>query len=326
MSTDCEDVLTEGWAVTADCSMDGILSMSVLLEDEELPVLTQAVTEGENLLPWDGTVDGERLPEGEYLLLLRLTDATGCACEPEGVTVIIEAMDDGIEMEDDDLIEEEPVLDAGPLPAHDASYLHANDRSAEKCSHTLCYWTMNIGEMDEDAIWQVLMQPITVISGDQRHQAKLRREPDSACTDYTGEVTYESQGVHVIRTEGEWSLVEAYSSSVEGSKVAVFAEAVQGWIKTKELKERAVDSKYGIVIDKLQQRLYVFKEGHLYSTLLCSTGFARSDTPFNETPAGEFITISWTGGFWSGNLFCDMGIRINDGILLHEVPCTISTA
>ena len=32
------------------------------------------------------------------------------------------------------------------------------------------------------------------------------------------------------------------------------------------------------------------------------------------------MTVSWSGGFWSGNMYCDMGIRINAGILIHEVP------
>jgi len=77
------------------------------------------------------------------------------------------------------------------------------------------------------------------------------------------------------------------------------------------------------VIVKLQQRLYVFKEGRLFSTLLCSTGFPTKEDPFNETPAGEFLMVSWTGGFWSGNLYCDMGMRINAGILIHEVPCQV---
>jgi hypothetical protein len=61
----------------------------------------------------------------------------------------------------------------------------------------------------------------------------------------------------------------------------------------------------------------------LFSTLLVSTGFPRADTPFAETPAGEYLMVSWTGGFWAGQLYCDMGIRINSGILIHEVPVLI---
>ena len=177
--------------------------------------------------------------------------------------------------------------------------------------------------MDEALVWQVLVQPLTVLSGKQREQIRVRARPEQDCEDYVGVVTCASQGVHVLRQEGDWTLIEAYSSAEEGSKVKVWAERFQGYVKTKLLKELPVDDTYGIVIDKLQQRLYVYKEGHLFSTLLCSTGFPREDTPFNETPAGEFGIVSWVGAFWSGNLYCDKALRINSGIMLHEVPCII---
>lgn len=212
------------------------------------------------------------------------------------------------------------------LLATDIFYHTPNEHSAVKCDHEICFWKMEEGRMDEDAIWQVLTQPVTVLSGKQREQVRVLARPDKDCKDYVGVVTCASQGVHVLERGEEWSLIEAYSSAEEGSAVKVFAEAFQGYVKTDRLKEEEVDQTYGLVIDKLQQRLYVFKEGKLFSTLLCSTGFAKEGKPFHETPAGEFLVVSWTGGFWSdGGLWCDMGMRINSGILLHEVPCRVLT-
>ena len=210
---------------------------------------------------------------------------------------------------------------AEPLPAHDLIYITPNEDSELLCDHDFCFWQMSEGEMDEEIVWQVLTQPLTVLSGGQKERIAVRQRPEKECTDYVGEVTCSSQGVHVLRQGEEWTLIEAYSSSVEGSKVGVFAERFQGYVETKLLTELPVDQEYGLVVDKLQQRLYLYKEGHLYSTLLCSTGFPREDTPFNETPAGEFAIVSWTGDFISeGGLYCDKALRINAGILLHEVP------
>lgn len=81
------------------------------------------------------------------------------------------------------------------------------------------------------------------------------------------------------------------------------------------------------MIDKLQQRLYVFRDGKLFSTLLCSTGFPGSklENPWNETPAGEYLVVSRTGGFYSNDMYCDYALRVNSGILLHEVPCYLRT-
>jgi hypothetical protein len=182
--------------------------------------------------------------------------------------------------------------------------------------------------MDEASVWEVLTAPVTVLAGNQRQQCRVRKEPAEDCTAYTGLVTYESQGVHVLERGEEWTLIEAYSSSTEGSSVKVYATLFQGYVPTALLKEVPVDTTYGLVIDKQQQRLYVFREGRLLSTLLCSTGYynPKKKNPWNETPAGEFLCISWTGDFPlkddDGNttMICKNAIRINDGILIHEVP------
>ena len=215
---------------------------------------------------------------------------------------------------------------AEPMPAHDLIYRIPNEDSEVLCEHDFCYWQLTEGETDEELVWQVLTQPITVVSGNQKDQVKVRARPEKDCKEYTGIVTCASQGVHVLRQEGDWTLIEAYSSAGEGSKVEVWAERFQGYVETKLLKELEVDQEYGLVIDKLQQRLYVYREGHLFSTLLCSTGFPREDTPFNETPAGEFAIVSWVGDFISdGGLYCAKGMRINKGILIHEVPYALVT-
>ena len=211
-----------------------------------------------------------------------------------------------------------------PLPATDTFFRTPNEDSEVLCDHDFCYWQMNEGELDEEIVWEILMQPLTVLEGKQREQVRVRALPEESCKTYVGVVTCASQGVHVLRKGEEWTLIEAYSSAEEGSSVQVWAEHFQGYVKTGLLKELPVDDKYGLVIDKLQQRLYVYKEGHLFSTLLCSTGYPRADTPFNETPAGEFAIVSWVGAFTSGDLYCDKGLRINSGIMIHEVPCIIT--
>jgi len=213
---------------------------------------------------------------------------------------------------------------AEPQPAHDLILRTPNEESEMLCEHDFCFWQMTEGETDEEIVWEVLTQPLTVLAGKQRDQIRVRARPEKDCKEYVGVVTCASQGVHVLRQEGDWTLIEAYSSAEEGSRVKVWAERFQGYVETKLLKELPVDDHYGLVIDKLQQRLYVYREGHLYATLLCSTGFPREDTPFHETPAGEYAIVSWVGAFWAGSLYCDKALRINSGIMLHEVPCLIS--
>jgi len=229
-----------------------------------------------------------------------------------------------LSLEEREEIEEWEDLPDGPgdtLLATDVFYHTPNEHSAVKCDHDVCFWKMEMGHMDEEAIWKVLTQPVTVLEGKQREQVRVLARPEADCTDYVGVVTCASQAVHVLERGDTWTLIEAYSSSEEGSAVKVFAEPFQGYVKTSRLKEEEVDQTYGIVIDKLQQRLYVFKDGKLFTTMLCSTGFAKNkDHLFHETPAGEFLMVSWVGGFRAETLWCAYGIRINSGILIHEVP------
>ena len=235
------------------------------------------------------------------------------------------AEDEEIDLsEEQDEIEEWEDLPDGPgdtLLATDVFYHTPNEHSAVKCDHDVCFWKLEMGHMDEEAIWKVLTQPVTVLTGKQREQVRVLARPDEDCKDYVGVVTCASQAVHVLERGDKWTLIEAYSSSEEGSAVKVFAEQFQGYVRTDRLKEEEVDQTYGIVIDKLQQRLYVFKEGKLFTTMLCSTGFAKNkEHLFHETPAGEFLMVSWVGGFQAETLWCAYGIRINSGILVHEVP------
>ena len=235
------------------------------------------------------------------------------------------AEDEEIDLsEGPDEIEEWEDLPDGPgdtLLATDVFYHTPNEHSAVKCDHDVCFWKLEMGHMDEEAIWKVLTQPVTVLTGKQREQVRVLARPDADCKDYVGVVTCASQAVHVLERGDTWTLIEAYSSSEEGSAVKVFAEQFQGYVRTDRLKEEEVDQTYGIVIDKLQQRLYVFQEGKLFTTMLCSTGFAKNkEHLFHETPAGEFLMVSWVGGFQAETLWCAYGIRINSGILVHEVP------
>ncbi len=186
------------------------------------------------------------------------------------------------------------------------------------------YWTLPTDISNESGIWEVLMQPITVIKGNERQAYKLRAQPDKEAGP-VGEVTYTSQGVRVLeKLDSGWSLVEAYSSSFSGSKVKVWGEMVQGYVETKLLEEKKPYSKYGLVIDKLTQRMYVFTDGKLLTSLLISTGLPNEKQPYNETQAGEYLIVSRVGQFPAENLLCDMGLRFNNGNYIHQVPYVIA--
>ena len=199
-------------------------------------------------------------------------------------------------------------------------YHRPNEHSTRKCDHDACFWKLEMGRLDEEAIWNVLTQRVTVLKGNEREQIRVRFHPDEDCTDYTGVVTCSSQGVHVLERGSEWTLIEAYSSADEECDVKIYADHFEGYVRSCLLMEREVDQTYGLVVDKLLQRMYVFKEGKLFTTLTVSTGLREEDASRLETPAGEYLIVSRVDEFWADDYLCAFGMRINKSILIHEVP------
>ena len=198
---------------------------------------------------------------------------------------------------------------------------HTSPRRGE--DQTLNYWTLPMDITDEEAVWKVLTAPITVLDNGKKNAEKMQviiRSRPSEESDGVGMATCISQGVHVLERGEEWSLIECYSSSFHDSAILNWNTLVQGYVPTVYLKEVKVNQEMGLVVDKLTQRLYVFRDGKLFSTLLVSTGVANAKQPYNETRSGEFLLVSKVGEFASDNLRCALALRFNDGDLLHEVP------
>ena len=235
----------------------------------------------------------------------------------------------------EDIVEEENLDEAADDdgPAYEIpdqrSFTPAYGSPYEGKDETLDYWTLPMDITDEEAVWKVLMQPVTVLNGkmfngnSEKVQIVLRKEPDDN-SEGVGVATCETQGVHVLERGDEWSLIECYSSSFHDSKVINWNALVQGYVQTKYLKEITPNQEMGMVIDKLTQRLYLFKDGKLFTTLLVSTGVSNAIQPYNETRSGEFLLTSKVGDFKSDNMTCRMALRFNSGDLLHEVPYVYS--
>lgn len=346
-------------------SCDGVLTVGLLQGGTHLEIATVPVTEGQQSYQWqtdlytqlgieDGTAfltlqltDGEDFNSNEEHLSLILSGFTAVeptaepALEPsdeptaepaaeftaEPIALPVEEVVEEIIFDiDGNVVENTPESAATAEPTGDTVYTPSY--SSPYTDESLNYWTLPMDITDEEAVWEVLMQPITILYSSkekaERLQVTLRAEPDES-SEGVGVVTCMNQGVHVLETlDNGWSLIEAYSSSFKSSTVKRWNMLVQGYVKTSYLKEVKPQTEYGIVVDKLTQKLYLFKEGKLYSTLLVSTGLVNETQPFNETRSGEYLLTSAVGDFMSGNLTCSMALRFNSGDLLHEVPHLIN--
>ena len=294
---------------------DGSLHFTLALADAtgyeseqvRLPVTLSGFSEASRI---EGTVTEPNIPEEELLEEVHLGDG---------------ADDDGTDEGEPEQEAPNAIISVNPdqsvyTPSYGSPYT-GTDPSVN-------YWTLPMDITDEAAVWEMLMQPMTVLDtgkkNAQKTQIVLRREPDEDAKG-VGVVTCVSQGVHVLETQGDWTLIECYSSSFHDSKVKAWNMLVQGWVPSKYIKTTKPNQEMGIVIDKLTQRLYLFKDGSLYDTLLVSTGLSNKKQPYNETRSGEFLLLlPAVGGFQDGNMICSMAIRFDGGDLLHEVPHSLA--
>ncbi len=297
------------WRFTVSVNEAGSLSMRVKSADGSWQeVMTAQVSAGENQLQWNCESDGEMLLPGEYSVQFTLTNEEGLTGTARQMQLsLVQTAASARKMAEKRVI----------LPS--AVRTEADETS---------YWTYPIGKLDEAALWDIMMQPMTVIDGNQKEVYRLRKTPDNSMKkdNVVGEITYASQGVHVLETlDSGWTLVEAYNSSygpdcASRRGYGVTDDLIRGYVKTSLLRTVTPRTDYALLIDKLNQTLYIFSEGKCIGTLLVSTGLNNATQSWNETPAGEFVMISKMGGFPAGNLWCAYGMRVNGGCAIHEVP------
>ena len=264
---------------------------------QQTDMLSLTMGAGPMSFNWDATIGGERVAPGGYSILL--TYAT----------------------------------DDGETFAHTFDFNVVPVSPSYSSAHGHNFWTMAPGETDDATIWKILTQPITVFNngriGPSGH-TYLMENPDGTGK-RVAQIHGLSQGLHVIGSKNEhgYVLAEAFSNydpvfqprRPEDREKAW--ELKQGYIEAQFLHRVEVDQEIALVVDKLSQRMYVFVSGRRVTELIVSTGFpgANNARMYRETIPGEFITISYPGGFYSNEIFSDLGIRYNGGSLLHEVPC-----
>ena len=206
----------------------------------------------------------------------------------------------------------------------EASEITPAFRSEEHPGHENCYWCTPMDLSDEEKIWAMLTAPVTVVDVDMMKQVVLYAQPDED-SEKIGVITGQSQAVHVLENvDNGWSRVETYSTSFHDSRVKNWNGFVTGYIQTKRLKTVQVNQKYGLIIDKLTQRLYFFEDGHLKTSLAVSTGLYNDRQPYNETRSGEYLLLYYRkGDLPEGRMHCYYPIRFNAADYLHEVPCDV---
>ena len=327
----------DGWYFDFTAGEGGTLAVQLLsgeTGEKVADVGSVQVEAGPGRMAWDGLLpDGSAPDAGSYMLAAQLRNFWGEESERSAMSLHLFASEEE---------QSENVLDLSALVAEEAAVWEEGNAalSAEAeggVPQAASFWEMNPDDYDltnpehQQAIWEIMMQPITVLEGDQTENIYITNQPGISPRPYkencAGELHGQSQGVRVIEgdTDGDgYVLIEAYTN--DGTKTensymeSIAASKVQGYVKASRLYTQTPSDKYALLVDKLRQKLYVFEAGRIISALDVSTGLNTAKQPYNETPAGEFLVVSWTGDFKAGSdTIGRFALRINGGTLLHEV-------
>ncbi len=163
----------------------------------------------------------------------------------------------------------------------------------------------------DSVIWEKMTAPAAIIDIRAYDHEKVREEQNKKSKNL-GTLHGQSQTLKILEIDGEWTRVGAWNHET--------ADYIEGWIPTEKIKVVEPETEYGLLIDKLNQTLTVFRKGERIETLQISTGMATKGSPERETAAGSFLTESHRVDFSTNGLKYDYVMRYDGGNLLHQIP------
>lgn len=246
--------------------------------------------------------------------------------EPEAETTEDDAAEEETEEETEDEVEEKAETPKKQASSSDTEYgagdsemgddgLEIGVGVSDVAEQTNAgYWTLTADASDEE-IWAALTRTMIGADVSVQESAYIYDSPEEG-RKRLGTVSGISQGLNVIKERDDgWSLVEVFRNE-DGA-------FIRGYIRTNKLRVVNVNQDYGIVIDKADQTLTVWKAGEPIGSCDISTGLATPKYLYRETPAGEFILATRRGTIEYYNQgFSKYTIRINGNYHLCEIPTT----
>ena len=166
--------------------------------------------------------------------------------------------------------------------------------------------------MSEEEIWEIMMKPSVVIDDNGAFRRFNLYSTPKANKQTEGTLRCALQGLEVLDTDGTWAHVRAWRH--EDGKQA------EGYILRKRLTVYRPSEHYGILIDKREQTLTLYQDGHAVGSVPVSTGLATPGNAYRETPAGAFLTDVHTGAsFAQEGCRYEYPLRYDGGNYIHGI-------
>ena len=167
--------------------------------------------------------------------------------------------------------------------------------------------------MSEEEIWEIMMKPSVVIDDNGTFRRfDFYTTPNAVRTRTAGTLRCALQGLEVLDIEGNWAHIRA-SRHEDGQQT-------EGYYRLKNLTVYKPSPHYGVLIDKREQTLTLYQDGHAVGTVPVSTGLVTPGNTYRETPAGAFLTDVHTGASFAQEGFrYEYPLRYDGGNYIHGV-------
>ena len=165
--------------------------------------------------------------------------------------------------------------------------------------------------MSEEEIWEIMMKPSVVIDDNGTFRRfVLYSTPKAVKTRTAGTLRCALQGLEVMDIQGAWAHVRAWRHE-DGKQV-------EGYYPLRKLAVFVPSPHYGVLIDKREQTLTLYHDGHAVGTVPVSTGLATPGNSYRETPAGAFLTDVHTGASFAQEGYrYEYPLRYDGGNYIH---------
>ena len=166
--------------------------------------------------------------------------------------------------------------------------------------------------MSEEEIWAIMMKPSVVIDDNGTFRRFDLYSTPKITKRTEGTLRCALQGLEVLDIEGSWAHVRAWRHE-DGKQV-------EGYFLLKKLTVYYPSPHYGVLIDKREQTLTLYHDGHAVGTIPVSTGLITPGNTYCETPAGAFLTDVHTGSSFAQEGFrYEYPLRYDGGNYIHGV-------
>lgn len=170
--------------------------------------------------------------------------------------------------------------------------------------------------MSEEEIWEIMMKPSVVIDDNGTFRRfTFYSTPQVVKTRTVGTLRCALQGLEVLDTEGAWAHVKA-ARHEDG-------QLMEGYFQLNKLTVYYPSPHYGVLIDKREQTLTVYHDGHAIGSVPVSTGLITPGNTYRETPPGAFLTDVHTGASYAQEGYrYEYPLRYDGGNYIHGVGYT----